>query len=117
MKSSLKVFIIVFILIFLIYVFKNIKKGKLNIQNGLIWIAMSICIILCVIFIIPMKKIAIFIGAETLSNIIFFLGFIFLIFVSFNTTKTISINNKKIINLTQELAILKKDINDKNKSK
>ena len=115
MPNTLKIFIITFILLFLFYVIKNVKNNKLNIQNALIWLIMSIGIIICIFQIDNLEKLSKLIGAKTLSNIIFFLGFIFLLYVCFNITKTISTHNKKIINLTQELAILRKEIEDEKK--
>ena len=116
MPNTLKIFIVAFILIFLFYVVKNVEDNKLNIQNALIWMVMSIGIIISTFQIENLEKLSKLIGAKTLSNIIFFLGFIFLIYVCFNITKIISTQNKKIINLTQELAILRKEIeNEKNR--
>ena len=74
---------------------------------------MGITTVIC-IWIIPLLSIfAKFIGIETVSNLLFFLGFLFMIFITFDLAKTISIQNRKIINLTQELAILKHEISNK----
>lgn len=116
MPSILKAIIIICILIFLIYVIKNVKHNKLNIKNALIWIALSLGIIITVIFVEQLHYVVKLIGIETVSNLLFFIGFIFIIYVCFNVTKTISMQNKKIITLTQELAILRKEFeNDKKK--
>lgn len=116
MPNIAKIFVIVLIVIFFLYVIKNIKSNKLNIQNALIWMMLPIGVILVVIFIDKLTILAKLVGVETLSNLLFFIGFIFLIFVCFNITKIISMQNKKIINLTQELALLRKEIeNDKKK--
>lgn len=109
MPNILKIFIIVCILIFLFYVIKSVKDNKLNIKNALIWMAMTIGIIVCTLLVDSLEELSKFIGVKTFSNLIFFFGFIFFIYVCFNITKTISIQNKKIINLTQELAILRKE--------
>ena len=109
MPNTLKIFIIAFIIIFFFYVIKNVKDNKLNIKNALVWMVMSIGIIICTLQVENLEKLSKLIGAKTLSNIIFFLGFIFIIYVCFNITKTISTQNKKIISLTQELAILRKE--------
>lgn len=109
MPNTLKIFIIAFIILFFLYVLKNVRDNKLNIKNALIWMVMSIGIIICTFQVENLEKLSKLIGAKTLSNIIFFLGFIFLIYVCFNITKTISTQNKKIISLSQELAILKKE--------
>lgn len=109
MPNTLKIFIVAFIVLFFFYVIKNVKDNKLNIKNALIWMVMSVGIIICTFQVENLEKLSKLIGAKTLSNIIFFLGFIFLIYVCFNITKTISTQNKKIISLSQELAILKKE--------
>lgn len=112
MPNILKAVIIACILIFLIYVIKNVKNNKLNIQNALIWIVLSIGIILSVIFIDSLTNLVKIFGIKTVSNLLFFMGFVFMIFICFNTTKIISTQNKKIITLTQELALLRKEEND-----
>jgi hypothetical protein len=45
----------------------------------------------------------------------FFMGFIFLIVLCFNLSSQLSIQNKKIINLTQELGILKNKLEKEKK--
>lgn len=110
MPIKLIILIILSVLIFLLYVLKNVKKQQLNIENALIWILLSVGIIICVLSLNIFESIAHHLGIETLSNMTFFVGFIFLIFVIFNITKKISIQNKKITNLTQEIALLKKEV-------
>lgn len=116
MPNSLKIFLIISILIFIIHVLNNVKKNKLSIRNCIVWLVMSIAVIICVFQVDNLTALANLIGIKTLSNLIFFLGFIFLIFVVFDLTRIVSMQNKKIITLTQELGILKKEIeNDKEK--
>ena len=112
MPNELKVVLVLSILIFLIYVLKNIKRNNLNIKNALIWIIISIGIIMCVFLIEPLRVIAQLAGIKTVSNMIFFVGFVCLIYVCFNITKTTSKQNRKIVELTQELALLRKEVND-----
>lgn len=116
MPNSLKIFLIISILIFIIHVLNNVKKNKLSIRNCIVWLVMSIAVIICVFQVDNLTALAHLVGIKTLSNLIFFLGFIFLIFVVFDLTRIVSMQNKKIITLTQELGILKKVIeNDKEK--
>lgn len=117
MPNILKIIVSISILIFLFYVLRNVKRNKLDIKNALIWIVMSTLIIICIFQIENLQKIAHFIGIEKASNMIFFMGFIFLIFVCFNLTKIVSVQNRKIVQLTQELAILEKKERDKNVKK
>lgn len=114
MPKKLILILAISIIIFLLYVLKNIKQGKLNIKNALIWIIMGIGVIICVFQINNLEKLAKIVGIETVSNMLFFLGFLFLIFTCFNITRTISSQNKKIVQLTQELALLRKEVENKN---
>ncbi|MEE0684035.1 MAG: DUF2304 domain-containing protein [Bacilli bacterium] len=112
MPSVAKIFIIIFMVVIFLYVIVNVKHNKLNIQNALIWMLLPIGVIIAVLFLKELTSLAELIGIRTLSNLLFFLGFIFLILVCFNITKIVSIQNKKIITLTQELALLRKEIED-----
>lgn len=106
MELKLKIIIIIVMLGLLFYMFNAIRCNKISTKNILFWIISDIFVIFAVIFLDFLLKIANFIGIETVSNMMFFLGFIFLIILCFNMSSQLSIQNKKIINLTQELGIL-----------
>ncbi len=112
MPNILKIFLIISISIFIIYVLHSVKKNKLSIRNSIVWLVMGGAVIICVFQVDNLTKLAHLIGIEKLSNFLFFLGFIYLIFIAFDITKTISTQNKKIITLTQELALLRKEYED-----
>ena len=44
MPNTLKIFLVVCILIFLIYVIINVKRNKLSIRNSIVWLVMGIAI-------------------------------------------------------------------------
>lgn len=110
MSIKLKLILIVIMILFLIYVFKAIKNNKISVKYALIWVIADVAVILCVLLVDPLLKISNFIGIKTVSNMMFLFGFVFLLVLCFNLSKQISIQNKKIINLTQELGILKNKI-------
>lgn len=110
MPKKLIILIVLSALLFFIYVLKNIKHQKLTIKNSIIWIILALGIIIAVLGATFFEKAANWVGIKNLSNLSFYIGFLFLIFVCFNITKIISIQNKKIINLTQELALLKSEV-------
>lgn len=110
MPKKLIILVVLSVLLFLVYVIRNIKYQKLTIRNGLIWLMLILGIIVVVFGYSFFEKIANALGIENLSSMSFYIGFLFLIFVCFNITKTISIQNQKIIKLTQELGILKNEV-------
>ena len=115
MELKLKVVIIIVMLLLLFYMFSAVRGNKISLKNILIWIIADIIVIIAVLFLEVLLKFANFIGIETVSNMMFFGGFIFLIILCFNLSSELSIQNKKIINLTQELGILKNQLEKRNK--
>lgn len=115
MPFKLTITIICISLFFLLYICNNIKNGFLSTKHSLVWIVVFLLLIIFALTNGFLMKIASFFGIVTVSNMLFFFGFVFLIFITFNLTKIISKLNKEIIILTQELGILKNEINKKNK--
>ena len=107
MPLSLKFILSIFILLFLVYVVVNVKKEKISIRHAILWIFISIVAIICIFQIENLSIVADWIGVQTTSNLIFFLGFLFLIFVTFSLTKTVTTQEEKIAKLTQEVALLR----------
>ena len=97
MPNTLKIFLVISIFIFILHVFNNVKKNKLSVRNCIVWLVMSIAVIICVFQVENLTYLANLLGIETVSNFIFFLGFIFLIFVVLDLPRIVSTQNKKII--------------------
>lgn len=101
------IFIILLALLFFVYILYSVKVKKLNIKNAIVWILLDVIAVISTLSIPIMQNIATFLGIEVVSNMVFFIVIMFLIFVTFFVTKTISELNSKIITLTQEVALLK----------
>lgn len=110
MEKRLIVVLVVIMVLLLLYMFKVVKKDKISMNNILIWLVLDVLVIFCIIFVDPLFNVANFLGIETVANMMFFIGFICLIVICFNLSNKVSIQNKKIITLTQELGILKNRI-------
>ena len=115
MPSKLIVLIIIILVVFLILIIKNIKQKKLSIKNSLIWIFLLLGVIICCFQISNLEKLAELVGIKTVSNMLFFLGFCFLLYVCFSFSKVISEHSKKIRILTQEIALLRKEVMENDK--
>ena len=112
MSLKLKLIIIAVMLILLLYVFRKIKHDHLSMKYALIWIITDVLVILATIFVESLFKVASFLGIETVSNMMFFLGFVFLLIECFNLSHQLSIQNKKIISLTQKIGIEESEKNN-----
>lgn len=115
MQLKLKIFLIILCLIFDLIVYKKVIDKRLQMKYCISWFITTFILIFITVFdrlLIPIRN---FFGFETSSNMIFLIGFIMLTLLIFNQNIKISENNNKIIKLTQELAILKKEkSNEKN---
>lgn len=109
MSVKLSILIILSMIGFLYIILKDIKKGKLLIKNSILWIILVIFVIIVTLRINHFTKIANLIGIEKASNMVFFLGFIFLLILTFNFSKKISEQNNKLLKLAQEIALIKKE--------
>lgn len=114
MSLRVQIFFIIFSLLFIIYVYSKIKKKHLSIEYSLMWFGFAILMLMASISPEFLRIISNFIGIKEVSNMVFFFGFILLIFIVLNLTSLISKQNAKISNLVQEIAILKKEMKDKN---
>lgn len=114
MSINLVIFLICFCIIFGLYIFFNIFKRKIFLQHSLMWFFYVILMIVCLLSPKVTEFFTKLLGFEVVSNMVFFFGLGILVLICFNLTKLISKEKEKVIILTQELAILKKEIDDLN---
>ena len=105
MSFKLKIIIIVVMISLLIYVFRKIKHSHFSTKYALIWVVADILVIVATLLVEKLVSFVKIFGIETVANLMFFIGFIFLLVVSFNLSYQVSILNKKIISLTQTIGI------------
>ncbi len=89
-----------------------VRKNKLDLRYGLIWIIVGVCIIILDFSPRLLTALTGFMGIELPINMLFFLGFCFSLMIMFGLTKTISDLVHKVKRLTQEMAIMEKRIEE-----
>ena len=99
-------FIIISIFI-LLYVIWNVKKKKLSIKESFWWVIGAIIILLLSIFPYAIDKTAKFLNIAYPPSLLFVFCIIFLLFINFRNSQKIAEQQEKIIELAQELAIVK----------
>ncbi len=100
-------------LLMLVYVFSLVKKEKLLLRYSLLWLALAVVLMLCAIFPGPVFDVAKLFGFATASNFIFVLGFVFLLLICLSLSSVISKQTVSIKNLTQRIALLEKELNER----
>lgn len=102
----------------MLFIYNKVTKGNLQLKYSFPWYIILVCLIIVTIFDSILYPIRDFFGFETVSNMIFVFGFMIISMLVFSLNlKTSELQNKNT-KLTQELALLKKEVetNGKNKS-
>lgn len=110
MSNNLTIFLLFVTLSFLVIVYKYVVKRKLLLKYALLWIMFSLILLISIIFPTLLVDISNFIGIEVTSNMVFLIGFLILLFISFMLTSIVSRQKTELVNLAQEISILKKRV-------
>ena len=98
-------FFIVIAIIFMIYVYFNVKKQDFTIEESVFWILGSIVLLFLSIFYKQLDKLATILGIWYAPSLVFLIAILFLLLMNFRSSKKISKQNEKIIELAQRLSI------------
>lgn len=107
------IYFIVLAILVIIYMFYSIRKNRLSIANSFMWILFCIGLLLLSIFPKSLDWLADFMGISYPPALFLSLAVIILFIQNFVFSKKIEELNKKIINIGQELSIMKANQNEK----
>lgn len=112
MGPHLKIFLLICLLAVFVFVVNQIKNRKLVLQYTLSWLFLIFG--LAIVILVPeiLNIISRLIGIAVPVNTIFFLGFLFALVIIYNLTRAVSKMSVEITRLTQELAMLKKKVDE-----
>ena len=96
-------------LIVLSTIMKFLKSKSMTIKYSILWLILPFVFLLVALFSEQMINLAHFLGFELLSNMIFFVTVGILFVIAFSLTVIVSNLQKKVVLLTQEIAMLKKE--------
>lgn len=116
MNARTQVLVVMVAIIALLYIMQLIRKKKMELKYALLWIVLLICILIMGIFPQLINVLANFFGVQTPVNILFFVGFCFSLLIIFSLSTALSRNSEKIKKIAQELALLQKQNDNKDKN-
>ena len=108
MSMILKIEVIALAVLFLIMVVRNVNLKKMKLKYSFSWLVVALLLVISAFFPGLIIDLAHILGFETASNLIFFLGIIWLVIMCFQLTTTISKQEDKIKKLIQIISIDKK---------
>ena len=103
-------FAIIFSIIFIIFILNLVRKNKLDEKYSILWLFLSTVILIVCIFPNIIETIAQWFDVYYPPTILLLFAIIIMVAYIIHITLVITKQNKMIVKLTQELAILKEDI-------
>jgi hypothetical protein len=107
LSAVLRIEMILLAIGFLAFVFIIVNKRQLQMKYSLVWIGISFGMIIFAFFPQLVKKLAELTGIETTSNLIYLLGIITLLIITFSLSIIVSRQSDRIKSLIQIISIEK----------
>ncbi|MBO3285367.1 DUF2304 domain-containing protein [Paenibacillus sp. FSL M8-0228] len=114
---QLKLILLFFCVMILVILIKKIKKYQLELKYALLWIFINLAGIFLSIFPHFLFYISDWLYIETPVNALFLLSLVALFFVLYSLTVASSRSSNKIKNLSQEIGLLKIEIEEMKKNR
>lgn len=115
MSLKLQVIIILALLVTAGLIVNMVRKQKIDLRYALGWILICIPILILTVFPSLITQISNLLGIASPVNMLFFVGFIFVIIIIFTLSVSVSHLATKLKMMAQEIAILKHELNEKSK--
>lgn len=112
MSTRTQVIIMAAIIISILMVLVMVKRRMISLKYAMPWVIAAVGVAVFTCFPILTQRISDFFGVEIPSNMIFFLGFCFSLFILFTLSLAVSRLSKKMKCLVQHQALMQKEIDD-----
>jgi len=113
MNLFTQIFVVLIVLAFLIYVVSKLRKEQIEFKYALVWLISGLIIMVLAIFPGILAWMGSTIGVGLPVNLVFFLGIILNLIISFALTVTYSNLKNMVYRVTQMTAILDNELSDK----
>ena len=108
-----KIYFIIIAIIVFSYIIMEVRKKRFSIKESFWWVIAAIVMIILSIFPYSIDKIASFLNISYPPSLLFVLCIVFLVFINFKNSKKIAQQQEKIIELGQEIVLLKDEVRGK----
>lgn len=114
MGNNLRILLLVFSILWFIFIFVFLKKGKIPVKYSLFWFLSALIVLFIAIFPNLLSYVTSLMGFQTTSNMIVGVILSLLLVLTFMLTMIVSKQKKQITILIQEVSMLKSQIGDLN---
>ena len=113
MSLRIRVIVVVIMLFVIAKIVSLMSKKKINYKYGLGWSFLAMLVAVLALWPDILYWLAKVTGVIAPVNMLFFMGFVFALAIIFALSKTVSKLHDKVDTLTREIALLRKEIDDK----
>lgn len=99
----------------IIYIINAVINKRFAIYESIFWILGTVVIIILAAFPKSLDSIALKLGINYSPSLVFLISIVFLLFINFKQSKLLNDTTQKLIDTSQEVAILKEKINEMDK--
>ena len=111
-----RIYFVIVAVIAIVYVITEVRKGKFSIKESIYWFIASLIMLILAIFPNLLDSLATFLGIGYSPSLLFTICIIFLLFINFRSSRKIAEQEEKIIELAQDIALLKEENRKKNEN-
>jgi len=104
-----RIYFVIVAVIAIVYVITEVRKGKFSIKESIYWFIASLIMLILAIFPNLLDSLATFLGIGYSPSLLFTICIIFLLFINFRSSRKIAEQEEKIIELAQDIALLKEE--------
>ena len=112
MSVQIRVFVLVCVVVLIFGMMNMVRNKKLDLKYAFPWLFLGVGVGVLAVFDEFTARLAVMLGVEIPSNMIFFLGFCFSLTIIFCLTFAVSRHSYKVKRLTQECALLEKRLEE-----
>lgn len=113
LSVKLQIFLGIVTFFYFVIVLNAVRKDKMPIKSSILWFLFGILMVIFILFPKMLIDISSMVGIKTISNLVLFAGVMCLLILSFDLYRINNIEKKKNIALTQEIGIIKNELNQK----
>lgn len=110
-----KIYFIIIALICITYIIIDIRKKRFSIKESFWWMVASFIMLFLAIFPYSIDWLAIKFGVSYPPSLLFVFCILFLVFINFKNSKKIAEQQTKIIELAQQVSLLKEQLSNEKK--
>ena len=112
MSVQIRVFVLACVVVLIFGMMNMVRNKKLDLKYAFPWLFLGVGVGVLAVFDEFTARLAVMLGVEIPSNMIFFLGFCFSLTIIFCLTFAVSRLSYKVKRLTQECALLEKRLEE-----